>query len=256
MLLHFRFIALLLACLWVKPALAVVSVSQSVTDIKDDGIWNQLNISADGSSGNSETETFKAKLLSQWKHGAHAEFLMLHHAYGTSGGSVNKDQSFVHLRHRTEIAERWSAEGFAQLEQDAFKRLLRRTLFGAGMRFLALEEADKYGVYLGLGAFDENERIQGVNGVPESENHEVRLNSYLVLAKQFNPQVSMSSTTYYQPAIGDSGNYRLLEELSMRVKVFEDINLKLDIDYSYNAVPPAQVNPSDFTYSTGIEVLF
>jgi len=239
-----------------KLALAIVSVGQSVTDIKEEGVSHTIHFGLDGAQGNTVKNTYKADLLSQWRHGDHTEFLLLDHAYGKSSGAVNTDRTFVHLRHRTQINAPWAAEVFAQKGRDKFTRLSDRTLFGGGARLRLIEVEGVSGLYVGLGAFYEWEKLSPTLGTSDTNSQLWRGNMYVMYKHQINDQVQVSSTTYVQPALQNSSDYRLLEQAAFTVGMFENVKLKISVDYSFDAKPPQTIGKDDVRYSSGLEMRF
>jgi len=246
----------LLALALPEAALAIVNVSQSVTDSKVDGFEHTLHISGDGAQGNTEKNTVKADILSQWKHGEHTEFLWIEHAYGKNNGKVNTDRTFAHLRHRTQFDNFWAVEAFIQKGRDAFTRLSDRTLLGGGTRLSVIEQEGKRGLYLGLGAFYESEGLSHNLGTTDIASKLWRGNVYAIYKQQINEQVQISSTTYYQPSLSQSSDYRLLEQAALHVAIFSNVQLKISLDYSFDAQPPQTIRQNDLRYSSGLEIKF
>jgi len=238
-------------------ALAIVNVEQAIIGPAEEGLHNRIEASVDGASGNTEKVGVKAELLSHWQHGSHADFLLLQYAYGKSSGLLDTNRFFAHLRHRTQISERWGVEGFGQLGRDPFARMSLRTLLGGGVRWTLMEESKKAGVYLGLGIFHEHEKLSFRSGTTDPlESRVWRANSYLVLKRRLNEQVRLYSTTYYQPEMSQVADYRLLEQLSVAIKLDENLDLKLGVDITHDSRPPQGVKRTDLRYSTGITIDF
>ena len=64
------------------------------------------------------------------------------------------------------------------------------------------------------------------------------------------------STTYYQPAVDDFNDFRVLEEATLSVKMTDNLALNLSLNLSHDSKPPQAVKKTDTTYSTGIEYSF
>ncbi len=247
---------LLLSLIAPLPAFAIVNVEKAIIGSEADGVSHVANVAVNGASGNTEKSSIKADLLSQWKHEQHTEFLMLRYNYGTSRGKVDSNKSFLHVRHRTDLNRQWAVEALAQVGRDPFSRLSRRTLLGGGLRFTAMEQAGVAAVYVGVGGFYERERLRVTAATNDTNSSLWRSSNYLVLKRRFNEQLRMNSTTYYQPAFGQLKDYRLLEEMSAYVKVMDNIDLKLSLDFTYDARPPQTVKSTDLRYSSGLEMRF
>ncbi len=240
-----------------SPAQAIVNVEQAIIGQPTEGVHTTLDFLVNGSSGNAEKSTNKAELLSLWQHANHTEFLQLQYAYGKSRGVVDTDRAFAHLRHRTALNADWAVEGFGQVGRDPFSRLTQRTLLGGGARLVLFEQNQKSAGYLGLGAFNERETLSSKLGTSDPVQSRLwRANSYLVLKRQLNEQVRVYSTTYYQPAIGDAADFRMLEQAFVLVKLDKNLDLKLSLDIAFDSKPPQTVQKRDLFYSTGLEFSF
>jgi putative salt-induced outer membrane protein YdiY len=239
------------------PAFAIVNVEQAIIGRPAEGLHTTLDLLASGASGNTDKSAVNVNLLSLWQHGANTEYLQVRYAYGKSNGKTDTDNAFVHLRHRTAIGENWGVEEFVQTGRDRFARLARRTLLGGGLRSTLFEEEQKSALYLGLGAFYEWERLNYVPGTTDVLRKQLwRANSYLIWKRQFNEQVRFNNTLYYQPALADTANYRVLEQALMLVKLDENLDFKVSLDVAYNSQPPQTVKKRDVLYSTGLQFSF
>lgn len=237
-------VQILIACGALLPssAWAIVNVEQAIIGKPSEGMHTSMDLLASGASGNTDTSSTKADLLTLWQHGEHTEFMQLQYAYGKSGGKVDTDRAF---------------EGFAQTGRNPFARLTQRTLLGGGMRWIMFEEEKRSAGYLGFGAFHEKEVLTDKLGTNDPKVVNLwRVNTYLVFKRQLNEQVRMYSTTYYQPAFSDTRDYRVLEQASMLVKLHENLDLKVNLDISFDSRPPQTVQKRDLTYSTGLEFSF
>jgi putative salt-induced outer membrane protein YdiY len=255
-LLQILFVPVVLALLS-PSANAIVNVEQAIIGKPSEGMHTTVDLLANGASGNTDKSASRADILTLWQHDRHTEFLQLQYAYGKSRGQVDTDRAFAHLRHRTSLNQSWAAEGFVQVGRDPFARLTKRTLLGGGMRWVMFEEEKKSAGYLGFGAFHEQEILTDTLGTSDPrETNLWRANTYLVLKGQVNEQVRLYSTTYYQPDISDTGDYRILEQASMLVKMAQNLDLKLSLDIAFDSKPPQTVQKRDLSYSAGLEFSF
>jgi hypothetical protein len=236
---------------------AIVNVEQAIIGRPSEGIHTSLDLLVNGASGNTDKSSSRIDLLTLSQHDVHTEFLQLQYAYGKSFGQVDTDHAFAHLRHRTAISAAWAVEGFVQVSRDPFARLTRRTLLGGGMRRVLFEEQNKSAGYLGLGTFYEREILADTLGTSDSLRENLwRANTYLVLKRQINDQVRLNNTAYYQPALKDTADYRLLEQAFMLVKMGQNLDLKLSLDITFDSKPPQTVQKRDLIYGTGLEFAF
>lgn len=236
---------------------AVVNLEQAIIGPTTDGFHTRMDLVASGASGNSEYKRTQVDLLTLWKEERNTEFLQVQYAYGTSSNQIDTDNAFVHLRHRTEMDPTWGIEAFTQISRNPFARLTQRTLLGGGVRLVLYEEDKKSASYLGLGAFQENEirtEVAGTTDITHTET--LRANIYLILKYQFNEQVRFINNTFYQPALNEISNVRLLEQASLFVKMDDHLDLKISAEITYDSIPPQTVQARDVFYSTGITLSF
>lgn len=247
----------MLTLLVAGPAHAIVNLERAIIGPTTDGFHTRLDLLASGTSGNSETQRTRIDLLNLRKYELHTDFLQLQHSYGTSRGVADTDNSFAHYRHRYEMTPTRGIEAYAQINRDPFARLTERTLWGGGARWILFEENQKTAAYFGLGMFREQEIRAEAAGTTDRTDFETwRANAYLVLKYQFNHQVSLINNTYYQPALSDTSNFRLLEQATLMLKVVENLDLKLSLEITYDSIPPQTVKPMDVIYSSGLAFSF
>jgi len=247
------------ACLLVCPvtALAIVNVEAVHIGAPVDGFSGAATASVGGASGNSSRFRGRADVHLQWHAGRHTDFAVFSYDYGKSRGRTDTNREFAHLRHRFQFTSTWAVEGFGQAERDEFARLSFRGLAGGGLRYTLLEREDLAAVYLGLGGMFEREVLRRDFGTsdPRGESRG-RVNSYLNMQIQFNAQTRFSSTTFYQPAVTDIGDFRLLEETALHIRLADGMELRLNVEVRYDSRPPQTVKTTDITYTTGITVSF
>lgn len=250
--------------LWIALQFFLVAAAHAVVNIEDmrmqpprEGFSGNLELSVSGQSGNTDKvgANFGSRL--QWLEGAINNFVILNHAVGETSGIRDTNKSFAHARQVRQLRPGLAGEGFLQLEQNEFARLSYRQLLGGGARFTLMEEQNKKEGRLGLGAFYSREKLEARAGATDAGTEILwRANVYLAVKYRFNDQVRAVSTTYYQPAFKDAGDYRLLEEAALRVRMNGNLDLKLSLEIAHDSRPPQLVGRTDTTYSTGIEYTF
>jgi putative salt-induced outer membrane protein YdiY len=239
------------------PVHAIVNVEQAIIGKTEPGLHGSVSLAANGASGNSEKNTLKADAQALWQHDGHTEFAQFQYASGQSRGQTDTDRAFLHLRHRTALDQDWGTEVFAQTGRDRFARLAQRNLLGGGLRWVLQEEVGRAAAYLGFGAFHEQESLNAKFGTTDALQTRLwRANSYLVLKQQLNAQVRFNNTLYYQPALSDGSDYRVLEQAALLVKLADKLDLKVSLEVAFDSRPPQTVQRRDVLYSTGLEYAF
>ena len=241
---------LLLLCAPLQ-AWAIINAEDLDLSIQEDGLLGKVGFSANGSSGNSDKINGEASGRLLWRHGPHTEMLVGNYAYGKSRGVRDTNKAFAHLRHRYALTPIRDAEAFAQAQQNEFAHLKLRTLLGGGLRWSQGDE--NVSLHLGLGAFHEWEKLSN-STLPVSRLW--RGNSYLALGYALNERVRLQNTLYYQPALKDAADYRLLDDAALSVSLTDHLALRIAIEIAKDSQPPAGIKDTDISYKTGLEFKF
>lgn len=242
--------------LYVAPAYAIVNIEQQRGAIDQQGFNGSLHAAVDGATGNTDKVALNLGADLRWRRKNVVDILLLDSAYGQSNGVRDTNRAFVHVRHIVIVRERRSVELFAQVEHDEFTRLQRRALLGGGLRFRLFEATHDH-LDLGVGAMYVQETLDDEPGLTDGgTDYFWRLNSYLNWQTELNDTVRFVSTAYYQPALDDPEDFRLLADADLKVKLASDLDLKLSLEIAHDSRPPQTVEPTDVRYLTGIELHF
>lgn len=245
-----------LCTLWCALLPAYVSAQVNMEKERS-GAREGLHLSVDGSlnliRGNVSLTQLGLAGKAQWLSGPHAGLLTGSIAYGERDELAFLDQSFWHARWTTMWWERVGGELFAQLQEDAFRNLNLRQLYGGGARLSVLQGEHTH-LALGLGYMFERESYQGETTTTVELNH--RVTSYLSLSYQLpsNPSVSLTDTLYLQPNVRATEDYRALNELSLEVKLSAHFKLVESISTLYDSAPPPGVKRVDLKSMTSLRL--
>ena len=251
-----RLFPLLLLASIILPlqARAIVNAEDLDLNIAGNGAAGKMDLSLNGSSGNSNKLGAEASGRIIWQHDRQMEMLVGSYSYGKSRSVRDTNKAFVHFRHRYGWNETWAVEGFAQAQQDEFSRLKLRTLIGGGLRYSWQKQ--HWAWHIGLGSFYEQEKLRNTGNNSTPATRLWRANSYLALRYKINDRIRIQNTIYYQPAWQDRADYRLLDDAAMHIALAENLDLKLVIEVTQDARPPAGIKRSDISYKTGLSFHF
>jgi len=246
-----------IACCWSGPSLAIVNMENMRIGPSEPGFSGNLDLSAAANNGNTDKKEYALDSRLQWQQAQTTDFIVLAYDYGESNEERVTNSRFLHARHVKQFQPRRAWEAYGQLEKNEFTRLSYRGLVGGGLRFTLAEEAERIGLYLGVGAYTTREKLEKRAGLTDDgvENYE-RASFYLSYKHHLNPQVSLISTTYYQPRLDDSGDYRALEQAALAVKMNDHLALKLAIDINHDSKPPQAIRDTDVRYFSGLSFRF
>jgi putative salt-induced outer membrane protein YdiY len=213
-----------------------------------------LDLALDG--GNTETAGAATGVKLQWTREQITDFILANYEYGETAGVANKNKGFAHYRHIQQLDSQFAWEGFAQLSGNEFTNLTLRALAGGGVRLKLGENSDTRALFIGLGGFFEREKINTKYLEEADAENAVRGNAYLVIKYLFNEHVTLVSTTYYQPNLGDPPDYRAIEDFSLVSKLNDVLAINLRVFVAYDSEPPRDIKQTDSSIKIGIVVSF
>jgi len=242
---------------WAGAAQAIVNIESLRVGEPPPGYSGSLDISVNGQSGNTDKLGVAAGARLQWHGGDVTNFAILRYDYAQTSGVEDTNKLFFHTRHIHQLTKETAYEGFIQAERNKFTRLSFRGLIGGGVRLTLIKKPDIKSLHVGLGGFYSRETLESAAGVTDNGSQSYwRINTYVNYLHHLNDQVSVLTTTYWQPATRDFGDYRLLEEATLSVKMTDDLSLNVSLDLAHDSKPPQKVKQTDTIYSTGIEYRF
>lgn len=248
-----KFLIMLLLGMTAMPASAIVNLTHLHTSDLEPGFQGEVAASWSGSDGNTEKQNagFSSNFL--WHGERYTNLLLMDYRYGESAGVTDTRNGFVHARHIHPWTARTDWEVFTQVQMNEFARLSLRQLAGGGLRFdLGVLDTS----YLGMGAFYEHEQLLDPTVDEEEHSYLWRGNLYIILKASLTDTVSLYNTSYYQPALDDGEDYRVLEQAGMSVKLAEQLSLTISVNASYDQQPPLGVERNDVSYRTGLNYRF
>ena len=238
------------------PALAIVNLEDVHTRDFEEGFNGALGVDLSGASGNSDEGTILLSTQLHWKKASRSNILLANYSYGKANGQINTDKAFFHLRHIQSIDPNYAWELFTQLQNDRFARLSLRSLLGGGVRYKLVQEENRY--IFGVGSFYERDRLSKTSSaLNEPSTHlDWRANLYLIVGHNLNKQSHLYSTLYYQPTLGDIGDYHVLLQGGVKIKMTDNLKLHMGVNARYDSQPPTAVEDYDINYRSGLEYHF
>jgi len=246
----------LLSAFFMSPANAIVNIEEMRGQQQGDGWSGNVSLSISGDSGNTDKSGITTGGQLFWQQAHITRLIAASYSYGENNRNRNTNKGFIHLRHISQQTPDVALEAFTQITRNEFSRLSLRALLGAGTRLVLLKNSND-AIHLGAGAFYLNETLEKRIGLTDDGTEKFwRGNFYLALRYQFNEYARITSTTYYQPALDNGSDYRILEEGELKVKLAETLDLKLSIEVTHDSEPPQSIENTDISYKTGIEYRF
>lgn len=233
------------------PSLAIVNVSDLHLKQPKPGFNAYMDIALGGASGNTVKSDFTMGTRFQRYKDGKTDYLLLDYQYSQGQGSVYDHSSFLHYRHISPLNAIWDSEMFLQGEANPLASLNSRQLLGLGLRYTLSRIPDKRTFYLGSSAMYVVEDITG-SGI---ENR-WRANLYFIAAWKPSSKLTISSSTYYQPALDNLLDFHILEQLSIKISVNDDTAVVFNLDIKEDSNPPGGVVARDIKYGSRLEFKF
>lgn len=253
----YRQLVLILACAWSATAHAIVNVEDMRIGAPRPGFSGQLNVAISGKSGNTDKAETQLDTHLRWHREQVTNLLIASYDYAETNAVRDTNNTLLHARHVRQTSARRAWELFAQWEENQFARLSFRGLLGAGTRLTLRESPERLSLHLGIGAFYAEQKLEKEPGLSDDGRENFwRANFYLAYKHRLNEQVSLQSTTYYQPKLADGADFRALEQAALTVKMTDKLSLRLAVNIAHDSRPPETVKRTDLSYTTGLSYDF
>lgn len=161
------------------------------------------------------------------------------------------NNGFLHFRYNHDFKNEWLvAEAFTQVQYNRIQKILRRFLWGAGTRFLILNN-EKYKIIAGLATMYEFELY-----IDDTFQDKVRMSNYLTFDFTPLPHIRLRHTTYYQPNVVLLNDFRLTNETSLEATLYKGLSYKSQFNHYYDSKPAAAVQKVFYSFSNGLVYRF
>ncbi|HCL29331.1 MAG TPA: hypothetical protein DIC52_12955 [Candidatus Latescibacteria bacterium] len=187
---------------------------------------------------------------------AGALLLVMRGAAGFLGGKRYANSGVLHMRYTWKLRTLIHPEVFVQGDYARSRRLDARSLLGIGGRWNLLR-ADRLALAIGSAVMWERERLDLLPMDPHDDRTSAaRLSSYVNLYAATTRGVSLASTAYYQPAVSDMADARLLGTIELTTPIIGPLQQTTIIDFRIDRKSPQGVKNSDVKLSASFGVKF
>lgn len=237
-----------------QTTLAIQNIESERLNNPDIGLNGSLAFTLDGETGSSEKIAFGTELKLIKSTLQDETIFLIEQDYAEVNDEKNTDKSFIHLRYLTKDTPNWGHEVFAQAENDAFRALRSRFLFGLGLRYTLTPVNVLSANILGLGAYYEKEEYE-LEGADNDEKN-IRGNFYWTYKHKISDYAALRSTFYFQPKLDDVSDEKGLWVFSVMSTITEKLRLKISVDVVHDTKTPESVVATETSYETEIVYVF
>lgn len=239
------------------PAVAFGQVNIERMRIDDKPGWSgSVGVDGEYRSGNSDLYEIGVNARVDALHANRHFFVVGTVRYGERNSTTFKNSAFLHVRNVWQATPHFAQETFGQLERDGFTLLQLRALAGAGGR-VTYVRTDAVRLHQGTALMLENERLEAKRvEVHPALKTTVRWSNYASIRVRLGASASVTSATYIQPRLADFGDFRLLSETTLDVRLSRRVSLTATTTLRHDSKPPDRIEPTDVIVRPGLRVGF
>jgi hypothetical protein len=174
--------------------------------------------------------------------------------YGFLKGAGSKliDNTFFHFRYNYKINKLLRWEAFTQVQQNVITNIRSRFLLGTGPRFKLLSTKLIKLYAASLIMYEREKENTGANFI----HNDIRSSSYVSFTVTPNKQMEIISTSFFQPLFNNWSDFRILNQVSLRVKAGKRLGLKVNWNYLNDSNPVPGIPSVNYSLSTGLDYEF
>lgn len=164
------------------------------------------------------------------------------------GGNRVVSDGLVHLRYNRKVNEWLRWEFFGQYQNNIVTQIDSRILLGTGPRF-KLIKISSFRMYTACLFMYEQERERTI---PKIKHSDLRNSSYISFSWFPRENISLISTTYFQPLVKKLSDYRILNQISFTVEATPHFGLTVSWNYLHDRFPAGTAPKTTYNFGTGI----
>ena len=168
-----------------------------------------------------------------------------------NGHSLN-DNTFYHVRYNYKLSRPLHWEAFTQLQQNDITGIKFRRLVGTGPRF-KLVESKKFILHAATAVMYEYEKEETT---PVISHNDIRSTSYISLNYKPSENAEITGAVFYQPLFRNYHDYRVLNEITAKLKLVKHFSFKVVWYYLHDSKPAAGTPKFNYSISNGIQYDF
>jgi hypothetical protein len=153
-----------------------------------------------------------------------------------------------HFRFNYKFKPRITFEAFAQSQFDKISAINFRGLIGSGLRF-KLTKSEKYKLYLASLLMFEHEESNRDN---EPILNDWRNSSYFSFSLYPKENITIASTTYFQPRLDKFSDFRVSSQTSLAVEIIKNLSFTTTFSYQYDKFPVTGIPNEQYVLSNGL----
>lgn len=218
-----------------------------------EGFHGAATASGSYSAGNSDVLQLDAALGAAYRGARHWPRIFAGGELLRSANGRIVDNRFVHARYGYLFSPRVRSFHFVQVQSNNNLLVEWRVLVGSGLRG-EIRLLENLTLELGTGPMFERERLDPERvgaGVPV-ETSVVRLATVGVFRWEIGGEATLLNVLYHQPVADDTGDYRVLDDLTISMRVISGLTVDLTVGWRHDSRPPSELDRDDARLRLGM----
>ena len=228
----------------------IVNIENLREHLNDKTYYQQFSLNLNFLSGETDKRQIDLNYRFDISKKRNDYFLIVSKTYAKTLNQVSQDNHFLHLRAIHNTSPKYAFELYLQVQQDAFIELENRFLFGTGLR-TCLKKSNHISAYLGNSLLNEYEQFKSYQS-----NNISRFSHYISMRYQINNTTLYVSTSYFQHAISNFSDYRLLTVQHIKVKLSQALSLFVAFEWRYDNDPFVNESKYNVSLKQGLKLQF
>jgi len=243
---------LILLCSHWDAAAQIVNIERQRLNADTNGLFGDADLSFRVVKQVTPLYSFAQNAQVVYRQDKHQIFVIENLLFIKSPGDNFAHSGFIHVRYQMPAEKRLMFESFAQVQFNKLLRVQYRQLIAAGGRFELFPKENVNRAFVGAALMNEYEIVQN----REEVNVDMRMNYYVALRLKLFNRMELNSTSYYQPVLAYSRDFRLSTENSILFDISSQIQFKFELSLFYDEIPPPEVVKNTYSILNGIRYKF
>jgi Protein of unknown function, DUF481 len=162
------------------------------------------------------------------------------------------NNTFLHVRYNRKLNDWLRWEVFTQAQNNQVTQIDSRFLLGTGPRFKIFSNRI-IRLYAATLVMYEREKE---TTKPVVTHNDIRSSNYASCTITPGGNIEIISTMFYQPIFNKPGDYRILNQSSLKVKASQHFSLSLRWNYLHDRFPAGTAPRTTYDFTTGIDYEF
>lgn len=181
-----------------------------------------------------------------------SRFILLNDVNFIKAGNTNfVNSGYQHFRYNYKVNKHVTMEAFTQTQYNPVLKLDFRYLLGAGPRIKILKKENAKIYFAALYMYEYDDIVNDAVNL-----YEHRLSSYLTFTFGLFKTVEITSTTFYQPNLENTNDYRIANDSGLEIHINKHLNFKSTFNLLYDTYQPKGIPELVYSFRNGLSVKF